>query len=487
MKTAAEFKAWLGQNDSIPVLLIKAYANVSGTETLFKMSVGHFPDYLPIVSIGVEYVEQLGLNGSNGSLSYGDLKIDNTNGERDDWLNYVWSNRVVEQYVGDASWNEDDFQLVFKGYSASDLDSEDSETLNLKLMDRFQNLNNPISDTKLGGSSTNKNVLIPTGFGEIFNATPILSNPATQEYQVHGSAIEQHNEVLTDAKLRTAVTSDVSTGKFTFNTAVGNGVVTCTFQGDKFGGTYRKTIASVIQRIVTGYGKAVDRLTSADIDTANFAAFESANTQTIGYYSTARENILPICQFLAGSVGAQMVPSRTGLLRLIKIELPAPGTPRVITRSQMFEKGGDIHISDRPKVQPTWILGFNKNWTPQPTLTTGVPVEIKEMLAQEWLTVKADDSTARTLYKTSEEPPQKDTALVIESEAQTEANRLRDLWKVARKVYDFTGTSDLLDLQLGDPVTLVHSRFNMSAGKDGMVIKLKPNWLKREISVGVLV
>jgi hypothetical protein len=485
MKTAAEIKAWLESPTSTPILLVETFADIAGTETALKFSVGDYSsEYLPIVSIGVEYVQQLSINLSPTNLSYSDLKIHNPNHEFDYLLNYVWSNRVIVQKVGDVEWAIDDFFTVFTGY-ITDIDSQDAETLNLKIIDRFQQLNAALNDVVLGGTSTNKNVIVPSAFGENFNAIPILVSQATQTYQGHsGGQIEDFNEVLTDAKVR-LVTKDLTTGKFSFTTNVGKGMVTTTMQGDKFGGVYSKTVATVIQRIVTGYGKVTDRLTAADIDTANFAAFNTANPQTIGYYSTGRENIYPICQFLASSVGAQMVPTMDGKLRLVKIELPAPGVQRVIDQSYMFQKNEELRLVERPPVQPTVVLGFCKNNAVQDNLD-GIPLEHEEMLALEWLKVKSDNSTLRTKYKKTLEPVMRTTALQIESEAQAECDRLRILWSTQRGVYEFVGTSELLDLQLGDGVTLVHPYYNMSAGASGMVVKLKPNWLKREVLVGVL-
>lgn len=489
--TDAQFKAWQEDPTSLPVLLVETYANIAGVETQMKFSSGPYPDasYLPIMSIGIEYTEQVSVAlNPIPSLSYGDLELNNAGHDLDVYLTYVWANRPIVQKLGDVRWPVSDFRIVFNGYLL-DIADKDLETLALKIVDRFQQLNNALSDVKLGGSTTNKNVVVPSAFGELHNIAPILidSTIVGGKYQYHGSAVNGTGEARTDARPR-SFTDIIATGSFSLNTAAGTGVVTCSVQGDKFGGTYRKTVSSIIQRIVTGYGKDTDRLTTSDLDLTNLNAFDTANPQTVGYYSTGRENILPICQYLAATVGAQLIPSRTGQLRLIKIEIPpASSGYRVITQSQMFRGGEDLRMDERCPVRPTWLLGFCKNWTVQPTLSTGIPLEHKEMFAKEWLTVKSNNDTVRTNYKQSAEPVQKDTAFQIESEAQAEADRLRDLWKDQHCVYVFTGTAELLDANIGDFVTVVHPRYNMSAGVPGMIVRLKPAFLKREVLVGVLI
>lgn len=483
--TNEEIKAWFESPTSIPVLLVETFANIVTVETPIKLSIGAYPnpDYLPIASIGIDYTETLSLV-ANGSLSFADLKIENYNRERDHWLTYVWKNRPIVQLLGDVRWARADFFVVFNGYIL-DIDSQDPDTLNLKLIDRFQQLNSPISELKLGGSGPNKNVVVPNTFGEVHNIAPLLTNEATGEYQYHASTANGVGEVRTDARLRT-YTETPATGKFVFTTAVGPDTVTASVQGDNFGGVYRSTVASIIQRIITGYGKESDRLTSADIDLTNFNAFETAHPQTVGIYSANREGVLATCQYLAASVGAQLVPSREGKLRLLKIALPPVGTPRVITQADMDEKM-DLRLVERTPVQPTFILGFCKNYTVQQSLTTTIPLAHKSMYEKEWLTVKSTNEPIRLRYKLTAEPVQKDTALQIESQAQTEADRLRALWEQQHGIYEFKGLSKLQDLQLGDAVTIYHPRYNMSEGVSGMVIKLKPNYMDREILVGVLI
>ena len=59
------------------------------------------------------------------------------------------------------------------------------------------------------------------------------------------------------------------------------------------------------------------RFSSGDLDATQLAAFVAACPQAVGLYLAERANVLAVCQELAASVGAQVVVTSTGLLRLI--------------------------------------------------------------------------------------------------------------------------------------------------------------------------
>lgn len=488
--TDEEYAAWLANPSSIRLVLIEVEVNVDGSETTRYLSTGGYVTgasdtpantaYLPIVSTGIRFSEQISLtNGAN--LSAGDIEINNLAGERDAWLEDIWVNRTIRAYIGDPRWVRSDFRLIFNGI-VSDIGSKSRDTLSLMLRDKMQRLNTPLSDVKLGGTSTNKDVLLPLLFGECHNITPLLSNPATLEYQIHNGPVESIFEVRDNGKPITVTTHNL-TGKFELLSTPA-GVVTVSAQGDK-PSTYSNTISKLVQRIVTGYGKASDQFTTDDLDLTNLDAFDTAHQQPVGIYSDGRENVINICQQLAVSVGAQLVMTRAGKLRLIQISLPPSGTPRVITASQMFAK--TLQPISRTAVVSAVKLGFVKNWTVQPSLLTSIPPLHKEMFATEWWTATASDSGVQTAYKLNIDPVQQDTMLLCRVDAEPEALRQLDIFKVPRTIYRFDGTSDLMTLELGDAVNLIHPRFNLTTGADGIVVGLTPDWMTGHVTVEVLI
>jgi hypothetical protein len=485
-----EFPDWLKSTSALRCVLVEVDAFVSGIETTFYLSTRGYTtgtidtpadtNYLPVIAGGVQLTEELSLEGAGG-LSYGDIEIYNLSGERDGWLDYIWVNRPIRVYLGDLRRAREDYQLIFDGI-VDDLDSKSRDRLNIKIRDKLQRLNTPVSDAKLGGATANADLLIPIALGEVSNVTPLLTDPTLHEYQWHNGPAESAIEVR-DNGVPVSATHSLSTGKFTLSASPA-GTITFSGQGDK-PSAYSNTISSLVQRIATGYGKAATRFDAGDLDAGNLAAFDAANPQPVGVYLSSRENCINVIQQLATSVGAQAVMSRSGKLRLLQIALPPAGTPTAITAADMVENS--LHIARRIDVKASVKLGYNKNWTIQTDLQTGIPEAHKDLFANEWLTVTELDAAVAAVYKLDAEPVQRDTLLLATTDAEAEAQRELDLYSVPRTVYGFEGFSQLLALELGSPVTLIHPRFGLAAGKTGMVTKLSPDWINARVNVEVLI
>ena len=486
--TDAQFIAWLKRPDSIRTVLVEVVARIVSTETTLYLSSRNYVDgvagraYSAAISGGLSTSEALNLDG-NPSISYGDIELHNESGERDAWLDYVWSNRAASVYVGDPTWPRADFRLVFAGV-VDDISVRSSTRLALRLRDKLERLNVTLSETVLGGASANKDRVLPLAFGEPFNVEPLLINPTALTYQFHNGAAERLVEVRDNGAPITTYTTNLTAGTFTM-TAAPVGQITATVQGAKPSGTYRNDVGRLVQHIVQTYGPSTTRLSSGDLDATQLAAFVTACPQKVGKYVSDRVNMLALCQELAASVGASVVMTSTGLLRLVRVALPAAGTPVAVTAADM-EKSSLV-IASRPAVKASAKLGYARNHTQQSSgLASGLPASSVALLGQEWQTVTAADSTVASTYKLDALAVQQDTALISQSEATTEATRRRDLWATQRAIYKATYYPHLLLTELGDAITLTHSRYGLSGGKTGMVVSLERDWLKGRATIGVL-
>lgn len=482
--TEIEFTDWLKKGGRYTLLVevdttVPRYLSTVAYTTLPTDSPANRV-YSPVVSGGVAFTETLPLDGS-ATLSVGDIELNNDDGLLDSWLDDVWVNKPIRIYIGDVSWVRADFRLIFTGI-VDNINSRAANRLNISLRDKLQRLNTPVSETLLGGTTPNKDRLIPLCFGEVHNVEPLLVDPATLKYKVHGSAIERLIEVR-DNGVPVSINESLIDGTFTL-VAQQAGTITCSVQGDK-PTTYSNRIADTITRLVTGYGKVSDRLTTADIDTAQFAAFNAAHPQPVGVYLNDRSNVIEVCQQLASSVGAQISMSREGLLRLLKITLPATGTPLVVTPSDYVAKS--LEIKERVDVKAAIKVGYCKNHTTQTGLNTGLPASHKDLFMQEYLSVTAKNQSVADTYKLNTEPVQTDTLLLTESDATAEANRLLTLWQQPRTVYKFVGYSHLLTVPLGQALTLVSPRFGLSEGKTGIVVGIQSDWVSRRVTIEVLI
>lgn len=491
----AQFLAWLKSSAAYRVVLIEAAVQIGGVESVVYLATKPFTTgpgdapanttYLPIAMVGRLFTERLLLDGEGG-LSAGELELENVGGARDAWAGpgYIWNNRSIKAYIGDVRWGRADFRMIFNGIVA-DIVPRGRQALALKLRDKMQRLNTPVSEAKLGGTGEQRDALLPIAMGQAFNVAPLLTNGAILKYQVHAGAIDSIIEVR-DNGAPVAFTADPATGTFQLPPRGDPvGVVTASVRGAAAGG-YVDTAAQMVKRLVTSYGKVSDRFTDADLDLANIAAFDAAHQQPLGVYSTARQNVLAACQMLLGSVGAQLVMSRLGLARLIKVALPGAGTPVAIRPEHMVD--GTLQPAARTDVVGAVKLGFARAWAVQDAGTlANLPEVHKALFAEEWLTTTKTDAATLATYRLNAEPVQVDTMLLTRADADAEAQRRLDLWKVPRTTYEFEGVPELLSLELGQAVTVYAPRFGMDAGVTGIVISLAPDWETGRVTVGFLV
>lgn len=500
--TDAQYNAWLIDPKAIRQVLLEPVVRPAGAgaDVTRYLSTGNFVTgptdtpsnqfYLPMAVANISATETLTLDNS-ATMSVGDIEIHNPAGERDSWLDDVWVNRALPAVIGDPHWPRSDYRTIFNGVTA-DIASKSRDKLSLKLRDKLQRLNTALSEVKLKDIITdpavlaalsNKDAILPLCFGECHNITPLLVDPAQLEYMVHYGPIEAIKEVR-DNGIPVSFTQTVATGRFKL-LASPAGAVTVSVQGAKPAGTWLTTVAALIQHIVTSYGKATDRFTAADLDTAQLAAFDAAHQQPVGLYIADRTNVINACQQLASSIGAQIVMSRPGQLRILQIDLTAPVSTFTVKPYQILER--ELSIDLRTDVVAAIKLGFCKNWTLQPGLQTSLSAADKELFDTEWLTSTQIDATVRSLYKLSADPVQIDTLLLRRVDADAEAVRLLNLRKVPRAIYKFTSFAEMLTLELGQVGTLIHPRFGLAAGKVGMVVSLTPNWANGRVVVGILV
>lgn len=484
--TDAEFTAWLNDSAAQRVTLFQSGVNSGGTDKVRYLSTRAYGNgssatpHLAVVAGGLKMTESISLVTEAG-LSAGDIEINNFSGERDSWLDDIYVNQLLTAKVGDVRWPESDFRAIFTGIAADIDGTKARDKLNLRLRDKMQRLNTPVMEAKMGGVAPNPESLRPLVLGEVHNITPKLKNPSTGEYEVCAVGIENIIEVRVDGKPR-AVTKNLSVGSFTFNEAVGPGAVTCSVQGVKLAGTYVNTVAQLVKYLVTQYGNTTTRFTDADLDLASLATFDAAHPQPVGLYISERMNVLEACHQLASSIGAQLVMTRAGLLRLVQIAFPTSATTEIRPSVQLDRS---IRLVAQTEVAAAITIGYCKNWTVQPSLITSLPVAHKELYADEWLESNAEDLTVKAAYKLDTAPTMIETCLQVTADAQAEAVRRRDIFKVKRKTYRFEGTPANMMLELGQSVKLFSNRYNLAAGVFGVVTSLAPDWENFHVTVEV--
>ncbi|WP_338761990.1 hypothetical protein [Massilia sp. METH4] len=484
MMTDPQFAAWLASSDAIRCMLFEVGSS-AGTRYLSTLAYRNAPPETPyqaVVAGGLRITESIAMD-ADASLSAGDIEIHNADGARDAWLDDVWTNQPVAAFLGDIRWPREDFRQVFAGV-VIDIGCKSRDRLNLRLANQMERLNSPVTDTKIGGNAPSPDSLVPVLLGEGHNIEPVLTNPNTLEYAFGLPGAEELKEVRVDGKPR-AVTTSLAAGRFTFSANVMDGAqVTCSAQGVKLGGAYVNTVAKLVEYLVTQCGKAATRFTAADLDAAQLAAFNTANPQPVGLYLRERTNVLVAAQQLAASVGAQLVPSMAGKLRLIQFAMPSSAGIEIPPAQQIDRS---IQIVKRSEVAAAVKIGYCRNWTVQENMQTSVWPAHKALYAQEWLTVTAEDAAVKAAYKLDAEPVQVDTCLLRKTDAEAEAARRLAIVKQPRTTYRFEAAPAQLLTELGAAVRLYSNRFGLAASKVGLVTSRSVDWGTLRITMEVTV
>jgi hypothetical protein len=498
--TPSQFAAWLDDPTSIRTVLVEAVASVSGVDTTFYLSTLPFvsratdvpanqPYRAVLIASDIQTTEQLSIDGS-ASMTVGDIGISNDDGAFDSWLTYVWTNRPITVLLGDVRWPRANFVPVLTGVTA-DIGTKSRTSVNLKIRDKLERLNVAITEHLLGGTGSSQGSTVPLAFGELVNITPLLIDQTTWQYQVHDGQINGLIEVrdngvpiANDSIGWAALTINSTLGTFRLSSPPA-GTITCSLQGDATGGVYAGTVASIVKRIVKSYGVPGNQFTDSEIDLTNFNAFDAAHPQPVGVSVTGTTNTLSVVQQVTNALKAQLTTSRAGLLQLQQIDFTGLEATFSIKPQHMVEHS--LYPAARELVQASVLLTFCPNQTVQTGLQTSLPAEALALMGTPYQKATAVDVSTKTLYKLTAEPTQEDTVLVRRTDASAEAQRRLNLRKVPRTTYQFDGFASLMQLTLGQVVTLAHPRYNLAGGVVGIVVSMTTNWAAGRTTVGVMV
>lgn len=499
------YQQWLEKPEVVRILLVQIErSGITEWLSTHSVTVGG-QEYQGIVKNTFEINESISTDYA-ASISYGSIDVVNGNGERDSWLtsSYIWVNKPIRVYVGELpapgtspSLNND-FELIFDGL-ITDIDSKDRFTLSFKVRDKLEKLNTSISDVLLGNyyngvdnvstatySNQNKNSLRPICLGEVFNVTPLVSDPVNLEYMVHNGSIEQIIEVRDNGIPVIYNTTGVRAGSFRLlrNPA---GSITCSVQGSvravntttgAVSDSYTPSARNTILVILREYGKV---LQPAEIELTSFNSTYA--TEAVGVYLNDRVNVLQLCQDLAKSCGCVLSVTRLGKVKLINLTLPTSATV-TISDSDIFLNS--LAQSRRIDVIAGVKLGAARNYTVQNNLVTAIPQQHKDIFASDYQESTSSDNTIKTNYNITAEPTVEATYLIDPTEADAVALKKLNLFKAGRVVYKMQCTAKYLSMQLGDPVSITSSRFGLS-NTLGLVVGTKPDWIKGNIELEVLV
>jgi len=184
---------------------------------------------------------------------------------------------------------------------------------------------------------------------------------------------------------------------------------------------------------------------------------------------TAREAIRPL---LAG-LGARLVASRGGGLRLLPLRAPAANA-RPVAR---FNPRTAISATPVPLGAPltppaaAWSIGYARTHvtttSPKPTVSAAE----RERLAKPYRVAAWSDVANLTRYAQASRPDLVETALIAQADAQALANAVGALWGVPRQLWQVSApVASVLLRDLGEIVTLEWPADGLRGGALGRIV-----------------
>lgn len=509
------YNEWLKRQDVVRVLIAQVQVSIAGVLQTKYLSTGPVTvdsvEYLPIIKGGVDISSSISLEYTS-SISFGDLDIINSHRGYDEWLNYNWTNKSCKLYYGEVPVSPTDqsltadYELVFDGI-VEDIDAKSASVLSLKLRDKLEKLNYPVTEALLGNyfhgavlsdgdpSYTNQSraVVKPLVFGEVNNITPLLTDPTQLEYMVSAVAVENIIEVLDNGvpvafhtvKKVTEI-GDIPPGSFRLDfqpvgtiTASVQGVAkTIDFTNATHSDSYTNTIANAIGTILKFYGKPLE-YTEIDVP-----SFTTLGAEPIGVYLTDRTNSFVLCSELAKSANCALAVTRQGKVKLVELDIPVTATYAVHDGNTILNSAKLVR---KPDILAGIKLGYARNWTVMANVVTGIPEEHKDLLSTEYLEISVKDDIAKAAYSVTTEPALVPTYLISTADATSNANSRLTLRSTSRKIVGMQCTSELLHLEVGSPILVNIDRFGIPINTVGLVLATKPDWLNGKIDIEILV
>ena len=401
--------------------------------------------------------------GGFSAPGFGQLVLTNADGGLDDWAGYAWDGAEVIVKVGEAGAALQYYFTIFTGQAKS-IEFDDL-SVSVVLRDQQATFDVDFPSALYAGSGGVEGSANLTGapkplcFGQVYNIEPVLVDATNRIYQVHTGQIEAINTVYQGgvALATSAYSVDLTNGRFTLDSAPDD-VITADAQGAKPGGSYKSTVADIINHIVVTH----TALASGDLVSATFSALNTANSSVVGIYVATSTTILDVLDQLINTVGGFYGFNREGKFEVGQIIL-ATGTA-----AAEFDASTIIEITRLAPAVPNYQarVEYKHNYRTFSEAEFGdsVTTAQRDYLMRPALVAVSTDTAIQTPYPNSD-PLIVPSLFSTSANAATEAARLLTLYKTQREIYRILVKSQPYTLKLNDVVKVTFGRYNLASGK----------------------
>ena len=445
--------------------------------------------------------------GQFGSLlqtEFGEIQLGNSDGALDYLATrHAADGRQIRLKIGGTEFLPDgreqkkpfaDFATVY--IATGGVWTFEHNALRLRIVDMASRLQSRLQiETYAGTGGSNGTAEItgitrPLIFGRASNVTAQLVDPAILTYQVNTGTTQLIAQVY-DAGVVVPFSADYPTyaalagatlpvppqvyasclAEGYIRLAISPiGAVTANVRGhkDSVSGSYIETTAAVIRTILGDFGD----IPTAEVDLPAFTAATSLQPGAIGLALPAgdQSTIIEVIERLAFAAGF-FIGDRSGKFTIQRLSPPVPTTVHwAFTDRDMI----NIERLTMPYEVPwkSWGVGYDVNWTKQTDaeLATGVTQDRRIYVKEERRYAYANSSDIALFHATSSGAPLRDSFFADAAVADAEAQRLIELYSYGRALYDAVVKNALFSVHVGQTVRLTYRRWDLSGGKDFIVV-----------------
>lgn len=447
-------------------------------------------------------------------VSFGSCTLVNTDGALDYLNAYAFDGRDYKIEMIQSEEDSYSTAMVVQQGKLRDIEISLSD-VNLILKDDLFSLDKPLLTVKYAGTNILpdgiegteddiKGKVKPLVLGEVRNISPVLVNTSKLIYQVSFEPVAEilaydGGQSLTNGgnfALNDFLVHNVSAGHYVTN--LENGLLklhapvvfqlTCDVKesltaADNRAGRILKDMALKVYPLVS-------------INNTSIAALDTAAPYVLGIFIDDESSALENMDMIAESVGAYYIFDENKQFTVGRLLAPSA------TAVQVFDEVNTLRNSlskqrskDTDRGIPAYrvTLNYAKNYTVLTdsdiagNVKTNLPTRYG-LLQKEYRTVNATDNNVLTVHPESPEII-RNTLLISASNAQTEANRLLNLYKVRRDVYTFSVRVDDLinpqNIQIGTTIELKINRFGLSLGKKFVVLTITNDFTSNKLELTV--
>lgn len=430
-------------------------------------------------------------------FSIGDVQISNGDGRFDELTNRSWGGQVVTIYAGKEDWPFAQFATVLKGTAQQP--RWDEPAINIGLRSAIGLLEVPFTRSYYAGTGDAEggadlaNKPRPVVLGRCRSAPMVLVNAGLQIWQVAeelGAVLEVRdrglevddsgNDYPTYAALAAATTglagsgADIEAGEYATCLAEGlirfGSVVTLPTADVDGPEAWGNTAATLAQYVAQNRLGPILNFRDAQIDGGAFNRLDAVRGYMLGAYIDGETTARAVIDYLMRSVGACVIPTRTGLLSCIWYELPSVGAA-TLTDADLDTAG----LSSYARIRATRRVNIGY----RPNIRPLGETEMTEAVSQ------ADRVTLQAAYQlvASEEPTiDRDaverlflTGIDDATDAQDLADDLVALLSVHTHYYTWPLRGVPFRHWPGDTRRVIYNRFGLSGGKNFIVTGLTEN------------